>query len=100
MPRPWRSLRWDPAVLVVTPATAELEPAGEQQLTAEITTGADRTYNGTQGGVSYESSDEDVSTVDAVGLVTAVADGECTITATVTQYPTVTDTVAVTVETP
>ncbi len=40
--------------------------------------------NATEVKLAYRSSDESVATVDETGLVTAVADGECTITAYVT----------------
>lgn len=40
--------------------------------------------NATEVKLAYRSSDESVATVDETGLVTAVADGECTITAYIT----------------
>ncbi len=40
--------------------------------------------NATEVKLAYRSSDESVATVDETGLITAVADGECTITAYVT----------------
>lgn len=59
----------------VTPATATLAPAATQQLTVAYTPAA--AYNRR---VTYESSDVTKATVNATGLVTAVATGSATIT--------------------
>lgn len=69
-----------PTTLVVSPATAEFSTLGASvQLTAEV-----RDQNGsvmTGAAVSWSSSAASVATVDAAGLVTAVAGGAATITA-------------------
>ena len=78
----------------VSPATAALAPTGTQQLTVTFTpTTPDNTT------VTYTSSDETKATVNASGLITAVADGEATITATSADGG-FTDTCVVTVATP
>lgn len=69
-------------------------PAGvEGPETLELTTNGKNTAelgakiipeDATEVKLAYRSSDESVATVDETGLVTAVADGECTITAYVT----------------
>ncbi|MGX9931958.1 Ig-like domain-containing protein [Virgibacillus salarius] len=61
----------------VDPATAELEEGATQQLTETISPS-----NATDKGVTWSSSDEAVATVDSNGLVTAVAEGNATITVT------------------
>lgn len=69
-----------PAVdtVAVTPATASIAEGATRQLTAAITpTGAAQ-------GVIWSSSDTDKATVSQMGLVTAVAAGSATITATST----------------
>ena len=97
-----------PVGLTVTPAEVTLEPEETQQLTAVVSDerGSALTVQLAAGAsvlspiaVEYESDDTDVATVSASGLVTAVADGEAVITATVTGTS-ITDTVAVTVATP
>jgi uncharacterized protein YjdB/alpha-tubulin suppressor-like RCC1 family protein len=64
----------------VTPSTDSLHPAQSVQLAATLfdSTGAEVTGRA----VSWSSSDSAVATVDASGLVTAVAVGAATITAT------------------
>lgn len=61
----------------VAPTTASLNPGGSQQLAATISpvTATNKTY-------SWASSNTGVATVNASGLVTAVANGTATITAT------------------
>ena len=70
-----------PATVTVTPATSELASLGETvRLTAEV-----RNQNGEliSGAIVVWSSDQpDVATVNASGLVTAVANGRATVTAT------------------
>ena len=62
---------------VEAPETLELVTNGEnsKNLDAKMTP-----ENATEVKLAYESSDDSVATVDETGLVTAVADGECTIT--------------------
>lgn len=62
---------------VETPETLELVTNGEnsKNLDAKMTP-----EDAMEVKLAYESSDESVATVDENGLVTAVADGECTIT--------------------
>lgn len=92
-----------PSALSVTPATVEVEEAATQQLTAVVTDagGSAITVQKAAGAtvlsaiaVTYESDDTDVATVSAGGLITGVAEGTCTITATVTGTS-ITDTVEV-----
>lgn len=66
--------------VTVTPGEASLAPGATRQLAASVTpvTAEDR-------GVTWSSSDESVATVDANGLVTAVADGTATIMANSTR---------------
>lgn len=63
--------------ITVAPATATKAAAETQQLTNTFapTDAYDKT-------VTYVSSDEEIATVSATGLVTAVATGEATITVT------------------
>ncbi|GAA0434443.1 hypothetical protein GCM10008934_24860 [Virgibacillus salarius] len=61
----------------VDPATAELEVGATQQLTETVSPS-----NATNKGVTWSSSDEAIATVDSTGLVTAVAEGNATITVT------------------
>lgn len=61
----------------VSPGTADLAPTETQQFTATVTA-----VGGADDSVTWLSSNEDVATVDADGLVTAVAVGDATITAT------------------
>jgi uncharacterized protein YjdB len=76
-----------------TPATKTLAPAATQQITVTFTP-ADASNQA----VSYVSSDEAKATVDNAGLITAVADGEATITVTSVDGG-FTDTVVITVQT-
>ncbi len=70
-----------PTAVAVTPASVTLAAVGETaQFTAEV---QDANGNAVAGAsVSWASGDEAVATVDADGLVTAVANGTATITAT------------------
>ena len=55
--------------------------ATTQQLTVELNM-SDETTQDVTATATYESSDEEVATVDASGLITAVSEGTATITAT------------------
>lgn len=83
----------NPTSIVVTPETAGLAAAETQQLTviAHYSNGA--TLDVTED-ATYESGTPAAATVDAAGLITAVASGTSTVTAT---YMTQTDDCAVTV---
>ncbi len=66
--------------LVVSPASATLEPGDTVRLSAEV-----RDHNGqviSGAAVTWASSDPAVAAVDATGLVTALAEGSTTVTAT------------------
>ena len=63
--------------VTVTPATASLIVGDTEQLTADVTA-----TGGASTDVTWSSDDEDVATVDQDGLVTAIAEGTATITAT------------------
>lgn len=80
-----------PTSVSVSPATATKAPAETQQLTATVLP-AEANQE-----VTWESDDEEVATVDSDGLVTAVAVGEATITATTASGPIKTDTCVITV---
>lgn len=80
--------------VAVTPATATLAAAETEQLTATATLLDEETEADVTGDTEWESDDEAAATVDAAGLVTAVATGEATITGT---YRGQTDTCVVTV---
>ncbi|WP_420636415.1 choice-of-anchor B family protein [Candidatus Palauibacter sp.] len=70
-----------PASISISPATVELSALGETvRLTAEIRDQFGSPFQGAQ--VTWSSSDTAVATVDAGGLVTAVANGEAAVTAT------------------
>ena len=66
----------DPSEIAVTPSSAELKVGATQQLSFEVSPSTAKQA------VLWESSDESVATVDANGLVTAIAKGNTTITAT------------------
>ncbi len=68
------------AVVEVTPATTSVALGGTRQLTARPLDAAGNPLSGRV--VTWGSSAENVATVDATGLVTAVAVGGATITAT------------------
>ena len=69
------------STVTVTPATASLAALGDTvRLSAELLDANGQAVAGVD--FSWESSDEAVATVDATGLVTAVANGSATITAT------------------
>ena len=68
------------ATLTVTPDSLRLTALGEQaQLTAEVLDANGNVIAGPM--LNWASEDEAVATVDATGLVTAVANGETTVTA-------------------
>ncbi len=70
-----------PATVVVAPGTTTLVALGRTvQLTATVRDQRGQTLSGVS--VSWSSSATGVTTVDAAGLVTAVANGSATITAT------------------
>ena len=96
--RAWRSLRWGAASVDVTPATATIDEAATQQLTAIVTDSVGKVLIGYDGSVRWTSSDETIATVNSSGLVTGVLAGEATITAT--DVHSHTDTCVVTVEAP
>lgn len=82
--------------VTVAPASATLDPNDTQQLTATVTVNpatADQT-------VTWTSSNTSVATVSTSGLVTAVAQGSATITATSNLDNTKSGTCAVTVNAP
>lgn len=87
-----------PDSVTVAPSTATLAPLDTQQLTATVKNANGDTLAGET--VTWDSDDTDVATVDGDGLVTAVGDGTCTVTATSDTNGALTDTCAVTVETP
>ncbi len=93
--------------------TAEETPVGAvngillNKTSARVATGETLTLTGTirpsnalEQGITWSSSDETVATVDANGVVTGVADGTATITATSVENGNVTAKCAVTVITP
>jgi uncharacterized protein YjdB len=87
------SIHIAPQVIDVLPATATIAAAETVQLTSKVTTpnhshGADS--------VTWASDTPGVATVDAAGLVTGVATGSATITAT-TDFGAKTDTAVITV---
>ena len=82
--------------VTVAPASATMDPNDTQQLTATVTVNpatADQT-------VTWTSSNKNVATVSTSGLVTAVAQGSATITATSNLDNTKSGTCAVTVNAP
>lgn len=62
--------------ITVSPATVTLEPGKTQTLTATV-----QPADATNKAVAWSSNETSVATVDQSGNVTAVAQGECTITA-------------------
>ena len=62
--------------ITISPATLTMNSGTTQQLSATLSP------EGAIGSITWTSSDESVATVDGNGLVTAVAGGSCTITAT------------------
>jgi uncharacterized protein YjdB len=62
--------------ITITPSTLEMNSGTTTQLTATLSP------EGAFGSVTWTSSDENVATVDANGVVTGVAGGTCNITAT------------------
>lgn len=87
----------DPSSISVRPSSVELGAAGNTaQLSATVYDASGAVIPGFP--VSWASSNEAVATVNAAGLVTAVGDGQATITATAVGYG-LTDSVTVTVGT-
>ena len=82
--------------VTVAPASVTLEPNNTQQLTATV----DATPSSADKTVTWSSSDSDVATVSTTGVVTAVAPGSATITATSNMDNTKTGTCSVTVNAP
>lgn len=80
-----------PTSVSVSPATDSIAEVATTQLTATTSPA------GAGDDVTWASSDEEIATVDADGLVTGVAEGEATITATTVSGPSVTDTSVITV---
>ena len=78
--------------LVLSRATAAVEKGEEIKLDAAVAP-----WNTTDDGIVWTSSDESIATVDASGVVTAVADGVCKITATSTVDGSISATCTVTV---
>lgn len=68
------------AAIAVTPRTRTLHPRWTVMLTVTLTDAAGRPITGRE--VRFTSSDQNVATVDGVGLVTAAALGTASITAT------------------
>lgn len=79
--------------ITVSPATLTLEPKETQTLTATVLPS-----DATNKQLTWSSDKTDVATVDQDGNVTAVAEGECTITATSTDGSEVKGTCEVTVK--
>ena len=80
----------------VSPLTANIFPAGTQQITSSPFDQGGRAFAGAA--ISYASNDTNVATVNTNGLVTAVAVGTATITATaVSGQTTLTNTSAISV---
>lgn len=80
--------------VTISPKTATLEIDETQQLTATVAPS-----NASNKNVSYQSSNTEVATVNASGLVTAIAEGIATITVTTTDGNH-TDTAEITVNAP
>lgn len=84
------SLRPDEVVssFALSPASSSLDVSDEdtQQLTGALLNVLGETLSTGFTGVTFVSSDEELATVDAAGLVTPVAAGEATITATYTDF--------------
>lgn len=81
----------EPVSVDVSPATATKAPAATQQLTAVVTPAESNQA------VTWTTSDATKATVSSTGLVTAVATGSATITATTKSGPIVTDTSVITI---
>lgn len=88
------NIEFAPQSLSILPATAEIDLSDEETIQLVPTVVPAANYAGT---ITYVSSDPTKATVDADGLVTPVAAGETTITATASASPDLTDTCVVTV---
>src|SRR5262245_9098931 len=67
------------ASVVVTPATASVESGSTLRLSASARDASGNALSGRT--ISWESSSTSIATVDGTGLVTAVAEGSATVTA-------------------
>jgi uncharacterized protein YjdB len=88
-----------PHSLSVTPASASIDEAETQQLAAVVSNAAAAALYGPQALVDFTTSDAAIATVNASGLVTGVAAGNCVITGTV-RGTSITDTVDIEVTEP
>src|SRR5690606_3157683 len=84
--------------IVVSPATATIDLSDEEtvQLSVQPKVDSDDYEDGVQ--VTWESSDEEKATVDENGLVTPVAVGTSTITATCVHNTNISDSATITVQ--
>ena len=82
--------------ITVTATENSIEEGATTQLTVKDNNSV--TINASN--ITFETSDDAIATVDATGLVTAVAEGSATITAKLTIKPTVSNTVEITVTAP
>lgn len=71
--------------VTVTPSTVSLTPGATQQLSASVLDQNSNVMNGQ--GITWSTSASAVATVSSTGLVTAVAAGTASITATLTSNP-------------
>jgi hypothetical protein len=71
-----------PVSISVSPSSIQLTAAGETRQLQVSRTLSDGTIEPAPPPITYESADTGVATVNAVGLVTAVADGDTTLTVT------------------
>lgn len=83
----WRPTRWSPAIarVVVDPATARLRPTApgnQQQLTASLLDAVGNPVRRERHVVTWSSDAPAIAAVDANGLVTALAPGSATVSAT------------------
>jgi uncharacterized protein YjdB len=81
--------------IVITPSTVSITVSETQQLTAAVYD--INNYKLVNEGVLWTSSDTSIATVDSSGLVSSVAEGSCTITATSESNSAVAGTCVVTV---
>lgn len=87
------------ALIITNGASAAIDLPGTLQLTVSVVDTLDRPY--TDDPVTYASDDTGVATVSAAGLITAVAGGDCIVTASCTDgTTTVSDTINIGVTAP